>query len=254
MTVSRMRLGVALAGLGLAGVASLALLPVERLAPGPLPLSAGALRLLSLINPALLVVGAAWIGTALAPRIGLDAPAVRVALAGASPVPVLRLQARLAVWAGLGTGLLLAGYAIATGPYFQSLGTEATSRLQALAPPFATRLLYGGIAEEIIARWGVMTLAGWLAWRLLGRPARPAAGVYWIGIMAAALIFALAHLPFLYSVAGNPPVWLVMAATAINGLAGAVFGWLFWRRGLEAAMMAHALAHGTAALIGIAAA
>ncbi len=59
MTVSRTRLGVALAGLGLAGVASLALLPVERLAPGPLPLSVGALRLLSLINPALLVVGAA---------------------------------------------------------------------------------------------------------------------------------------------------------------------------------------------------
>ena len=227
---------------------------MERLAPGPLPLSAGALRLLSLINPALLVLGAAWIGTVLAPRVGLDAPVVRLALAGASPVPVLRHQARLAVWAGLGTGLLLAGYAIATGPYFQSLGTEATSRLQALTPPFATRLLYGGIAEEILARWGVMTLGSWLVLRLLGRPAVPAAGVYWIGIMTAALVFALAHLPFLYSVAGNPPLWLAMGATAINGLAGAVFGWLFWRRGLEAAMMAHTLAHVTAALIGIAAA
>ena len=254
MTVSRTRLGMALAGLGLAGVASLALLPVERLAPGPLPLSVGALRLLSLINPALLVLGAVWIGVVLAPRIGLDAPVVRVALAGASPVPVLRRQAPLAVWAGLGTGLLLAGYAIATGPYFQSLGAEAASRLQALTPPFATRLLYGGIAEEILARWGVMTLVGWLVWRLLGRPARLAAGVYWIGIMAAALIFALAHLPFLYGVVGNPPVWRAIAATAINGLAGAVFGWLFWRRGLEAAMMAHTLAHVTAALIGIAAA
>jgi hypothetical protein len=196
-------------------------------------------------------VGAAWIGTVLAPRIGLDAPAVRVALAGASPVPVLRRQAPLAVWAGLGTGLLLAGYTTATGPYFQTLDVEAASRLQALTPPLATRLLYGGIAEEIIARWGVMTLAAWLAWRLLERPV---AGVYWIGIMTAALIFALAHLPFLYGVAGDPPVWLIVAATATNGLAGAVFGWLFWRRGLEAAMMAHTLAHVTAALIGIAAA
>jgi hypothetical protein len=254
MAVSKTCLGVALAGLGLAGVASLALLPVERLAPGPLPLSAGALRLLSLINPALLVIAAAWIGTVLAPRIGLDAPAVRLALAGASPVPILRQLARPAGWLGLCTGLLLAGYATASGPYFASLGAEAASRIQALTPPLATRLLYGGIAEEILARWGVMTVVSWLAWRLLGRPERPMAGVYWIGIVTSALIFALAHLPFLYSIAGDPPLWLILSALAANGLAGAVFGWLFWRRGLEAAMMAHGLAHVTAALIAIAAA
>lgn len=57
--VSRRRLGVALAGLGLVGVTSLALLPVERLIAEPLPVSVSALRLLSLINPALLVLLAA---------------------------------------------------------------------------------------------------------------------------------------------------------------------------------------------------
>jgi hypothetical protein len=251
MAVSRRRLGVALAGLGLVGVASLVLLPVERLLPEPLPAPVGALRLLSLINPTLLVLLAAWIGTLLAPRVGLDAPALRSALAGVSPVPVLRRQARLAVWAGLGTGLLLAGYAIATGPLLQSLGTEAASRLQALTPPLTTRLLYGGVTEEILARWGVMTLAAWTAWRILGRPARPPVGVYWFGILVAALVFALAHLPFLYGVISDPPVWLPLAALAVNGVAGVVFGWLFWRLGLEAAMMAHVLAHVTAVLVGL---
>ncbi len=70
-----------------------------------------------------------------------------------------------------------------------------------------------------------------------------------MGIMTAALVFALAHLPFLYGIAGDPPLWLVLSAFAINALAGAMFGWLFWRRGLEAAMLAHALAHVVAALI-----
>jgi hypothetical protein len=212
----------------------------------------GALRLLSLINPALLVLLAAWIGTSMAARIGLDAPALRSALAGVSPVPVLLRQARLAVWAGLGTGLLLAGYALATGPFLRSLDGEAASRLQALTPPIPTRLLYGGIAEEVIARWGVMTLAAWTAWRIVGRPVRPPVGIYWFGIVAAALVFALAHLPFLYGVIGEPPLWLPIAAIVVNGITGTVFGWLFWRQGLEAAMMAHALAHVTAVLAGLA--
>lgn len=250
MPASRRRLGLTLIGLGLVGVASLALLPVERLMSEPLPLPAGLLRLLSLLNPALLVVAAAWTGTVLAHRIGLDAPALRLALAGTSPVPVLRRQLRDAVWTGLGAGLLLAAYATAVGPYLLALDAESASRLQALTPPLATRILYGGIAEEILARWGVMTLVIWLAWRLVGRPERLADGMYWVGIVAAALVFALAHLPLLYGVVGNPPLWLPLAALATNGLAGAVFGWLFWRRGLEAAMMAHALAHVTAALIG----
>jgi len=250
MRGSRSRLGFAITGLGLLGVASLALLPVEQLAPEPLPVSVAMLRLLSLINPALLVVGAAWIGTMLAHRIGLDAPAIRQALAGSSPSPTLRRQVTKAVWAGLGIGLLLAGYAVATEPYYATLDPDATSRLQALTPPFAVRILYGGLAEEIMARWGVMTLVCWTTWRLMGRPQRPPGAVFWIGIAAAALVFGLAHLPFLFGVAGDPPLWLPVVAVGTNVMAGVVFGWLFWRAGLEAAILAHAFAHVTAAMIG----
>lgn len=92
------------------------------------------------------------IGTSLAPRTGLDAPALRSALAGVWPASVLLRQARAAVCAGLGTGLLLAGYALDTGPFLRSLDGEAASSLQALTPPVPTRLLYGGIAEEVLAR------------------------------------------------------------------------------------------------------
>jgi membrane protease YdiL (CAAX protease family) len=97
-----------------------------------------------------------------------------------------------------------------------------------------------------------MTLAAWTAWRILGSPTHPTGAIYWFGIVAAALVFALAHLPFLYGVIGEPPLWLPIAAIVVNGITGTVFGWLFWRQGLEAAMMAHALAHVTAVLAGLA--
>ncbi|MCP2936766.1 CPBP family glutamic-type intramembrane protease, partial [Salmonella enterica subsp. enterica serovar Typhimurium] len=66
---------------------------------------------------------------------------------------------------------------------------------------------------------------------------------YWIAIAVAALIFAVAHLPILYLAAGELPPSLVGAIVAGNAFPGMVFGWLFWRHGLEAAMMAHAGAH-----------
>jgi hypothetical protein len=249
MRSSGKRLGLALCGLGLVGVISLAALPVERLAPGPLPAPAEVLRALSLINPALLVITAALVGTRLAPRIGLDAPAIRALLAGSSPVQVLRRQGTKSLWVGLAAGALLAAYALVTEPYFASLGADAASRLEGLTPPLIVKILYGGVAEEIMARWGLMTLVSWLAWWLAGRPAAPPGAVYWIGILAAALAFAASHLPFLYALTGSPPHWLLALVLAGNGIAGVAFGWLYWRAGLEAAIMAHALAHVVATLL-----
>lgn len=73
--------------------------------------------------------------------------------------------------------------------------------------------------------------------------------MYWIGILAAALTFAASHLPLLYALTGSPPHWLLALVLAGNGIAGVAFGWLYWRAGLEAAIMAHALAHVVATLL-----
>ena len=40
-----------------------------------------------------------------------------------------------------------------------------------------------------------------------------------------------------------PPQWLIPAVLAANSAIGLICGWLFIRRGFEAAMIAHALAH-----------
>jgi hypothetical protein len=62
------------------------------------------------------------------------------------------------------------------------------------------------------------------------------------------MAFGASHLPFLYALAGNPPFGLVSAALAVNIAAAGAFGWLFWRAGLECAMIAHVLTHLVAAV------
>ncbi len=92
-------------------------------------------------------------------------------------------------------------------------------------------------------RWGLMSLLGWVAWRLGGRPDPVPAWCLWAGAAGAALLFALGHLPVLFMAYPNPSPGLLAAVLAGNAVPGLLFGWLFWRRGLEASMIAHALAH-----------
>jgi hypothetical protein len=237
--VPRIRIAAAVSALGIVGVASLAAVPIEALAPEPLDLSPFAVRTLALVQPLLLEVVCAFMGAWLAPQVGLDAPAIRRSVSGSSPLPVLRRQVARALCVALAVALLLLAYAALVA----SADEEARGRLETFATPLATRVLYGGLAEEILARWGVMTLAVWLAWRSAGRPHHLGGWAYWLGIGAAAAIFALGHLPMLFALLHAPPAWLVASVVAANTVPGIGFGWLYWRAGLEAAMIAHALAH-----------
>ena len=88
-------------------------------------------------------------------------------------------------------------------------------------------------------RWGVLSLrmAG-LACRW-GAPTSPSGASG--GFSVPALLFAWGTCRLICSC--RSPAWLTGLIVAANALPGLLFGWLFWRRGLEAAMGAHALAH-----------
>jgi membrane protease YdiL (CAAX protease family) len=60
----------------------------------------------------------------------------------------------------------------------------------------------------------------------------------WSAIIAAALIFGLGHLPITASLTALTPL-VVLRALLLNGVGGMVFGWLFWKKGLESAIIAH---------------
>jgi membrane protease YdiL (CAAX protease family) len=63
----------------------------------------------------------------------------------------------------------------------------------------------------------------------------------WFAILAAALVFGALHLP---AMRGLVPLTGVVAARTVtlNAIGGVVFGWLYWKYSLGAAMTAHGAA------------
>lgn len=198
------------------------------------------LRLLLLVNPLILLTVAAAVGAGCAHRVGL-----RSALAGAAEA---RADVPTAVAIGLVLAAVLAGadamLAEHLGPAWRQV--VAASEAQPWLPRLALGALYGGLTEEVLLRWGLMSLVVWSASRLIRRPGYAAGqardGVVWFGIVVSAAVFAVGHLPALsQSVDLSGPI--VTRTLGLNGLAGLAYGWLFWRRSLESAMLAHATTH-----------
>jgi hypothetical protein len=101
------------------------------------------------------------------------------------------------------------------------------------------RVLYGGIVEEIMFRFGLLSFIMWaLAFvfqnELIG---------FWIANLAAAFLFALAHVPGMHQLNIKVTVNLYVYSISMNMLVGIVCGWLFWTNGLEAAIVCHMLFH-----------
>ncbi|HEY7678920.1 MAG TPA: CPBP family glutamic-type intramembrane protease [Terriglobia bacterium] len=110
--------------------------------------------------------------------------------------------------------------------------------------PIVARVVYGGVTEELLLRWGLMTALVWLAWRYLQQRRGPVrAGFVWLAIAVSALMFAAGHLPAASFLIGALSIPVVVFVIGVNTAFGLLFGYLYWRHGLEAAMIAHAMAH-----------
>jgi len=107
--------------------------------------------------------------------------------------------------------------------------------------PLTLRLLivpYSAIREELFYRVGVATLFAWLVFLATSRRTEKAKEIsQWIGILIAAVLFGLAHVANLPNVA-HP----VLRAVVLNGVAAIALGWLYWKRGLEFAILTHMVA------------
>lgn len=234
---ARRRLALALWALGLLGTASLLAAPLEVVQPPGLDIPPLAFRALALINPVVLMSVAVIIGAFLAPKVGLDAPVVRAAIERGSPGRALRRQVVPAVVVAAVTAVVLLAYGAMSEPWF------ADADVPDVTMPLVSKLLYGGIVEELMTRWGFMSLLAWAGWRLAGRPDHPPAAIFIGAALLAAILFAVAHLPMLFTIMPSPAPGMIVAVIAGNMVPGFLFGMLFWQRGLEAAMIAHAGGH-----------
>ena len=203
-----------------------------------LPVPLWAVSLLNIAQSALLVALAVWLGVVLAPKVGLRATSFEAAVTSGSIAIALRPQ----LFPGLVAGVLGGVGLFAIGGYASpAVLAEAE---QQFTVPLLARVLYGGITEELLLRWGLMTVLLWLSWRFLQRGIGAPKPIYiWLAIIVSALLFGAGHLPAAAVQVGELTGYLVLFVIGANAIFGLLFAYLFWRYGLEAGIIAHITAH-----------
>jgi hypothetical protein len=235
---------------GFAGVLSILLLDVKALV-AVLPASVRAdaptitlpIMLLGLIQPTVLLSLAVLTGVALARKVGLSAPVAEAFATGEKLSSVFKPQIVPGIVGGVvgGGGVILA--AMMWKPFF---APEVSGRITEFGKivPMAMRLLYGGITEEVLIRWGLMTLLVWAGWRVFQKGRDKPKPAYFVGaIVTAAVVFGLGHLPVAFLLFPEPGLALVSYVVAANSIFGVIAGFLYWKKGLESSILAHMVAH-----------
>jgi membrane protease YdiL (CAAX protease family) len=209
--------------------------------PIPLPL----VLTLQVVQNAILFAIAIFGGLFFAGRVGLGTPILDSVSRGEPVADRVRAILPLSIILGVVSTSVVLGLEFF---YFQpamlkELGETATALNLQTSQPAAWKgflaSFYGGIAEEILLRLFVMSFFVWLG-RFISKTSdgRPTKGIFWIANILAAVLFGLGHLPAVSLLV--PLTTLVVIRTVIlNGLIGIACGWLFWKRGLEAAMISH---------------
>lgn len=187
----------------------------------------------------------ASIGLFLAGQIGLGLPFVESWLKKEPIGGQLRSMFLISIVVGLIVGLAILGLGMLV---FKPLIAADLARLDITLPkeiqptPWQGLLasFYGGITEEVLLRLFLLTLLAWLGSRLSrDSEGRPTSTVFWIANIVATIVFGLGHLPATVAIGLPLNALVVTRALVLNGLGGIAFGWLYWTRGLESAMLSH---------------
>lgn len=108
----------------------------------------------------------------------------------------------------------------------------------------SSEVFYGGVVEELLMRWFLMSLLVWILMKLTRR--KKEAVPSWCFLAAnlvVAVLFALGHLPATKVLFGTITPVIFVRCMLLNGGLGFVFGLLYRKWGIQYAMVAHALVH-----------
>ena len=241
MNKAKLKLWLCLSVFGLVGVASLLLTDFAAIPNReslPVDMSPTVVKLLLLINPSIMVIVSAFLGSLVYDKVGLRVPVFE---------SVLKIKEKpsysyksIILWGipgGIAAGILVViiNYLFTPALPFEYLEISDSFSLNII-----TRFLYGGVVEEIMMRFGLMTLLVWALYKIFRTSDK------WIFVVAnilAALLFAVGHLPVLLALVSTPNIWLYLYILLANGVGGIIFGFMYIKRGLECAMIAHLMTH-----------
>ncbi|MCM1049892.1 MAG: CPBP family intramembrane metalloprotease [Clostridiales bacterium] len=127
-------------------------------------------------------------------------------------------------------------------------GTEAGMTLNGII----TKVLYGGVIEEVMSRLFLMTLIAFIIWKIFYRRCSKEdipTGVFIAANILVALAFAAGHLPGTIMTFGGLTPLILFRCFLYNGGMGLVFGWFYRKYGIIYSMVSHAVCHIVSSLI-----
>jgi hypothetical protein len=241
MNKQKFLLGLIVFILGFIGVASTitmkVTIPEEVAAMLQSKFSDQQIKLLLLVNPTILLLIAVVVGTLLFDKAGLSLPFVERLVRMRSEKPNFYSILKFGVIGGLISGVLLSLISYVLNPIIPNEFLELSENVK---PSLASRFLYGGFTEEILMRFGLMSLIVWLLSKIIKGNR---SFVNWLGILFAAIIFAVGHFPITFQALTDPSNLLLTYILIGNSVGGIIFGWLYWKKGLEASFIAHIFTH-----------
>ncbi len=198
----------------------------------PLPL----LLLISIIQNTVLFGVLIFIGLKLTKTTGLGLPILESYIDKSNTDINLKSIFKISVLLGVITGIVI----IILDSLFTKIGVDMADQVSFPLWQGFLASFYGGISEEILLRLFVMTLIAWILSKLIRSKDKVTKNnfIIWLSIIIASLLFGLGHLPATAMITTLTPL-VIFRALLLNGIGGVVFGWLYWKKGLESSMIAH---------------
>jgi formate/nitrite transporter FocA (FNT family) len=229
--------------LGLLGVVSVLPVVTQLIAiqNRALPFSIFQLQVITFVQSGILILGAVILGSIFSSKVNLSAPVLDAILKNQPILTKLKPQIVPAFLGGILCGLFIFFFSLK----FQSLlPPELLLSAKKLSLPWYARIFYGGISEELLIRWGLMSFLVWLFFRCFQNSASQIKPIIYVAsIFVSALVFALGHLPAAYALSSVVTAPLIIYILVGNTVFGIVAGGLYWRYGLECAIISHMLVH-----------
>ena len=231
--------------LGLAGALAAAAepLPSELLASSGL--TEGFVRVVTFLNSGLLLAALVGLGIIASSHVGL-----RAHLAPLTPASPLH---RRNTFHWVQAGVLMAAALLAARIAYEMLAAAnlplanaeiVVSAIRDTAPSLSTRLLYTAVTEELMLRWGLMSGVLWVLFLASKHEERlvPSPRLVWIAIFLSSFMTLIGQGPGLLMIGFDDPAsWVLLFTGLISAVTGIAYGWLFWKHGLEAAILAHVI-------------
>ena len=237
-SMQALRLGFWLWLLGMPGVVSLVwMIPPTWLGALALESSDDWARAIVAAGMSLVLAAAVWLGVILGTQVGLGTPLLTAAMQGRTPWRGIRFLSL----PGVAGGIIGAAWLVTLA----MLWPESLSVIDPVYNlPWLSKILYGGITAELLMRFGMQSLVMWLLWKVSGDGKKlPGWKLGWMAVILTAMLDAAIPVYFASVLAHGMAITALVPLAVCEMAYGLLAGVLFWRYGLESAMLAHVLTY-----------